>query len=586
VRGNVCRTYRCVKRGDRTRSQQRTRLVRTLEFEQRSGTHQAPYVTEGRGTEVPGPWTSKMGAPTHSIETLLQDVQRLLATKQVAAARERCAELGTTAPSDPRVWKLAAEIASRSNKPTEALDHLRRAVACAPEDTALLIQSAQYLLRWGRRRDALTVVAQAEGHDVRRPELLDAIGTLLTHAEEPGRALPFFVRAVAAAPRNAEFRYNLAMAQRMVGALEAAESNLDDVIAARPTDGEAYGARSALRKQTRDRNHVNELEGALERLKGQRAAFAVAFALAKELEDLQEYARSFSYLHAACQTYRASLRYDVTDDIAVLDSLRTSHTAERFAAHRPGYETSECIFIIGLPRSGTTLVERILGSHSQVYSAGELNAFPSVAVESVTERAGGPVNKLAFVEATLDLDFGQLGRAYLEATRPRTGHTPRFTDKLPLNYLYGGLIHAALPQARFLALRRHPMDSCYAMYKTLFAAAYPFTYELMDLARYYVAWDRLMRHWEAVIGDAWLPVNYEELVADQKGVSRRIVAHCGLDWEDRCLDFHNSSVAVTTASAVQVRQPLYADSVGKWRAYARELEPLARYLESNGIVID
>ena len=102
----------------------------------------------------------------------------------------------------------------------------------------------------------------------------------------------------------------------------------------------------------------------------------------------------------------------------------------------------------------------------------------------------------------------------------------------------------------------------------------------MDLARYYVAWDRLMRHWEAVIGDAWLPVNYEELVADQKGVSRRIVAHCGLDWEDRCLDFHNSSVAVTTASAVQVRQPLYADSVGKWRAYARELEPLARYLES------
>ena len=524
-----------------------------------------------------------MGVSTHSIETLLLDVQRLLATKQLAAARERCAELGATSPSDPRVWQLAAEIASRSNQSAEALDHLRRAVACAPADAALIIQYAQYLLRLGRRREALAAAAQAEGHDVRRPELLDAIGTLLTHAEEPGRGLPYFERAVEAAPRNAEIRYNLAMAQRMVGTLEQAETSLDGVIAARPADGEAYGARSALRKQTRERNHVAELERALERLKGQRAAIAVAFALAKELEDLREYARSFSYLRAACQKYRASLRYDVTDDIAVLDSLRTSHTAEKLATLRTAFETSECIFIVGLPRSGTTLVERILGSHNQVYSAGELNAFPSVAVEAVTKRVGGPVNKLAFVQATLDLDFEQLGRAYLEASRPQTGHTPKFTDKLPLNYLYAGLIHAALPQARFVALRRHPMDSCYAMYKTLFAAAYPFTYDLMDLARYYVAWDRLMRHWETVIGDAWLPVNYEGLVTEQEGVSREIVAHCGLDWEDRCLDFHNSSTAVTTASAVQVRQPLYADSVGKWRAYSRELEPLTRYLESNGI---
>ena len=551
-----------------------------------SQAHQASQVAEDRGTDVQSLRAREMGVPTHSIETLLQDVQRLLATKQLTTARERCAELGATSPSDPRVWKLAADIAARSNRPAESLEHLRQAVACAPADTALLIQYARYLLGLGRRREALTAAAEAERHDVHRPELLDAIGTLLTHADEPGRALPYFERAVAAAPRNAEFRYNLAMAQRMVGALDEAEGSLDDVIAARPADGEAYGARSALRKQTRERNHVTELERALERLTGQRAAIAVGFALAKELEDLREYARSFSYLHAACQKYRASFRYDVADDIAVLDSLRTSHTAEKIATLRAGFATSECNFIVGLPRSGTTLVEQILGSHSQVYSAGELNAFPSVAVEAVTKRISGPVNKLAFVQATLDLNFEQLGRAYLEATRPQTGHTPRFSDKLPLNYLYVGLIHAALPKARFLALRRDPMDSCYAMYKTLFAAAYPFTYDLTDLARYYVAWDRLMRHWESVIGDSWLTVNYEELVADQERVSRKIIAHCGLEWEDRCLDFHSSPEAVTTASAVQVRQPLYAGSVGKWRAYARELEPLARYLESNGIATD
>ena len=129
------------------------------------------------------------------------------------------------------------------------------------------------------------------------------------------------------------------------------------------------------------------------------------------------------------------------------------------------------------------------------------------------------------------------------------------------------------------------MDCCYAMYKTLFAAAYPFTYDLGDLARYYVAWERLMRHWQAVIGAAWLPVRYEELVSAPESVSRRIVAHCGLAWEKRCLQFHTQETAVTTASAVQVRRPVHSGSVGRWRLYAQQLEPLARYFESNGIPV-
>lgn len=520
-----------------------------------------------------------------SIESGLRDVRQLIAAGRLSAAGERCANLAQVAPTDPRVWSLSAEVSMSSKNFLAAAGFLRRTVECAPGDAPILIRYGLCLLRLGRCQEALAVALQAGALNLEGAPLHDALGALLTHVEEPALALPYFQRAVQTDPTNVDFRYNLAMAQRMVGALAAAEANLDQVIAARPEDGEAYNARSDLRKQTPERNHVSELEAVLPRVKNRRARLAVAFALAKELEDLGEYSRSFAHLRVACQSYRASIRYNVAEDVAVLEKLRTSHTATALHSLGSGFETQECIFIVGLPRSGTTLVERILGSHSEVYSAGELDVFPRVAIEAAARRAGGTVKKLDFVDSVLKLEAEKLGRAYIEGTRPRTGHTARFTDKMPLNYLYAGAIHSALPRARFIALQRHPMDSCYAMYKTLFAAAYPFTYDLTDLARYYVAWERLMRHWQDVIGEAWLSLGYEDLVGDQEGMSRKIVAHCGLAWEDRCLDFHTGSAPVTTASAVQVRRPLYSDSVGKWRAYATELEPLARHLEANGIPV-
>ena len=452
-------------------------------------------------------------------------------------------------------------------------------------DAAQLLQQAQSLMRLGRRAEALAVALQTEALAPAEPAIHDALGTLLTHLEEPLRALPHFEAAVNHVPASHDYRYNLAMAQRMVGQLAAAEDNLDRVIAARPDDGEAYYARSGLRRQTQPRNHVPELERTLRRLAGRRPGLPVAFALAKEWEDLGEYRRSFAQLHAANRAHRASLRYDVAEDIAVLDKLRTTHTADAIQRIASEFGNDECIFIVGLPRSGTTLVESILGAHPEVFAGGEMDLFPGVLIREVAARETSPVKKLDFVDRVLHLDHATVGKRYLDATRPRTGHTRKFTDKLPMNYLYAGLIHAALPRARFVALRRHPMDSCYAMYKTLFASAYPFSYDLGDLAQYFVAWEALMRHWDTVIGDAWLSVPYETLVASPESVIRGLVAHCGLEWEERCLQFHTRQTGVTTASAAQVRQPLYTDSVGKWRRYADELEPMARHFESHGIAV-
>ena len=311
------------------------------------------------------------------------------------------------------------------------------------------------------------------------------------------------------------------------------------------------------------------------------------YALAKEREDLGDYARNFAALEAGASLRRKGMRYDVANDVRTLDKIIELHDASALAQLGPGYETREPIFVLGLPRSGTTLVERILGNHRAVSAAGELRHFPEQMTQLARESLGGrdlPRDEL--VAHTLNLDMRELGRRYLESTRPRTGARPHFVDKLPLNYLYCGLIHGSLPRARIVHLRRHPLDACYAIYKTLFSHAYPFSYDLVELGQYYVAYDRLMSHWRTAMPGVIYDLHYEAIVADPEGETRRLLDHCGLEFESACLDFHRSPEASTTASAVQVRRPIYRDSVSRWRNVAAQLEPLTQVLRSNGIDLE
>jgi hypothetical protein len=228
----------------------------------------------------------------------------------------------------------------------------------------------------------------------------------------------------------------------------------------------------------------------------------------------------------------------------------------------------------------------MLGSHPEVFAAGELQAF-SVVVTQLAQRRGGTIrSQRDLIDRSLDIDPVELGAKYLEATRPRTGHTARFVDKMPTNYLNVLLIHRALPKARIVAVRRSPVDSCYAMYKSFLTGPYRFTNDLGDIARYYAAWCHLMDHWDSLLGSALLRVRYEDVVTDTERVARRLLDYCGLPWSRRCLAFHESAAAVATASASQVRRPIYASSIGKWRAYRTELQPLLSALRAEGIVIE
>jgi hypothetical protein len=264
--------------------------------------------------------------------------------------------------------------------------------------------------------------------------------------------------------------------------------------------------------------------------------------------------------------------------------------ARRLApAGRGGAGDGAPIFIVGLPRSGTTLVDRILSSHSQVQSLGEINDLSYALIAQAQrpeDEERGPPDRLELIRRSAQLDFAALGSDYLRRVAGYPRDKPRFIDKTPWNFLYLGLIALALPQARIIHLRREPMDSCLALYKTLFRSGSPYSYDLGDLARYYLAYHRLMEHWRRALPGRVLEVDYERLVQSQESATRELLEGCGLAFEPQCLEFHRNSAPAATASAVQVREPIHARSVGIWKDYARWLVPLAAALREGGVAID
>ena len=449
-------------------------------------------------------------------------------------------------------------------------------------------------LALGRRAAALEAAAAARRRAATNPLLFDAVGTLFSTLGEQRRALAAYDQAVARAPEDPRFRYNRASVRRFLGDLEGAEADFDHAIARNPQDFEAYLNRSELRRQTAARNHVAALEAlAAQPFAEWRGEVQVRYALAKEYEDLGRHAESFAQLRRGADKRREFLTYDVANDVATaqwiieafpaVPDVRMPGAAGASTAGAAGglgaAKANAPVFIVGLPRSGSTLLERILGSHSAMTSAGELNCFALALVGAANSRAGRALPRRELVSASATLDFAALGRDYLRSARETSGIAGRFIDKMPLNYLYCGLIRRALPDATIIHMTRHPMAAGYAMYKTLFKDGYPFSYDLRDIARYYGAYRRLMEHWRRVLPGALYEVSYEALVADQAGETRRLLAHCGLEWEEACAQFHRNPAASTTASASQVRRPIYRSSVEQWRHYEAELEPLREGLQ-------
>lgn len=383
-------------------------------------------------------------------------------------------------------------------------------------------------------------------------------------------------------PDDPSLVYNTASSAVALGRLGEAERLFARVIFLDPADHDAWQNRSTLRRWTEEENHVEALAYVASRLEPDAPGQApVHYALAKELEDLGRYDEAFAALQRGATARRRRLSYDVADDEAVMARIRSVFDRNWFERTPEAASQGGPVFILGLPRSGTTLTDRILSAHGDVESLGEINTLPL----AVTRLTGTGTDRLDRVDASASVDPSDLGRAYLDGSRGYGVSAPWLIDKTPLNFLYLGLIRKALPGARVVHLRRHPLDSCYAMYKTLFRMGYPFSYRLQDVGRYYLAYHALMAHWRSLLGDFMLDVDYEQLVEEPEREARRLLEFVGLDWDPACLDFHTRDAPAATASAAQVRQPIYRSSVARWRCYERQLAPLAGKLREQGIAL-
>jgi tetratricopeptide (TPR) repeat protein len=497
--------------------------------------------------------------PAKAMET----ARRALAGGDLTTAEQVCQQILSATPQHGGAWALLTETALQRGRPDAALVCANRAVALTPDDPIAHIMRAKCLLVAGEAPDALREAEAAAQLVGSAPAALDALGAIFGLLGLHARALELFRRAVAARSDVPQYLFNLAATERMTGMLDAAEAHCDAAIARDHAYGLAHYLRSDLRIQTVDRNHIQEMEHLLSARKlGSSGEVMLRFALAKEYEDLDQHAQAFAQVAAAGALQRRSVTYDAGAEIAEIERIIRTQTRAWLAACPAGFAGAEPVFVVGLPRTGTTLVERIIAGHSAMMAAGETGAFAVELRRATQARPAG-------------LDLAELGRRYVAAvTAIMVPGDRRLVDKTLQNYLYCGAIHAALPRAKIILVRRHPLDACWSIYKAHFQGQFLFSYDLGELAEYYLAYRRLAAHWRATLpAHAFLEVSYEDIVRDQAAQSQRLIAFVGLAWEDEVLRFHASTAPSATASAVQVRRPLYASSVGKWRQHAQTLEP-------------
>ena len=525
-----------------------------------------------------------------SLNEQLATASSLMQQGNLPAAEAAIAQVKTTHDSVASVWALASEISLRQGKMGHAWTEVNRAVNLDAHNARRYVQRARCAILAGLVTDAKQSVDAAAKAGVTQVDDQLMLASVLVRCDDHEGALAWYKKAEAIQPDRNELQRGLASVYRFTGDMDKAGKACNKALAADPHDYEMLNLRSSLRRQTRDDNHIRELKERLEKgVRDWRGAVQVAYAVSKELEDIEEYDEAFQYLEKGASLRRRSLKYDLHDDIKIFHAIKNAFTREALeVAAGHGYASDAPIFILGLPRTGSTLVERIVSSHSKVITAGELNDF---ALELLKLTAAGNKGRqparLDLPEASLTVDMHSLGQNYVNTVKPLLKDSPRFIDKLPLNSLYVGLIYLALPQARVVHVKRHPIDTCFAVYKYLFKNAYPFSYNLDELGDYFIEHHRLMEHWREVLPAGWMyDVQYEEIVQVQEKATGKLLDYLDLEWEDSCLDFHLNVQASTTGSASQVREPLYKSSVGKWSYYKKHLQPLIDKLVKAGINVD
>lgn len=480
-------------------------------------------------------------------------------------------------PFDVRAIRMLAELAWRIGRLHDAEHLLRRAVEISPGFTAARAQLALVLGRMGRPAEALPLLDtlfEQDGEDIGHLNLKAATVARLGDFDE---AIQLYESVLARAPKQPRVWMSYGHMLKTVGRQQEGITAYRKAIELNPHLGEAWFSLSNLKTVKFDEADIAAMKAALERsdLK-EEDRFHLDFALGKAMHDAGKTEEAFAHFAAGNELRRKSQPYSRQDTKNAVDRAIATFTATAFAERTGGCQAPDPIFIVGMPRAGSTLVEQILSSHSQVEGTSELPDLPAIA----RREPGYPKRalKLSTAERTA------MGDEYLQrASVQRRTDKPYFIDKLPNNWLYVPFIQLVLPNAKIIDARRHPLGCCFSNFRQHFARGQAFAYDLTDLGSYYANYVRLMAHIDDVLPGKVHRVIYEQMVEDTESEVRRLLDYCGLEFEPACLAFHETDRPVRTASSEQVRQPIYRDATDEWRRYEAHLGPLK---EALGDVLD
>ncbi len=450
-----------------------------------------------------------------------------------------------------------------------AIRHFEKAAALQPGFAAAHNNIGASLQSLGRSAEACAHFEKALAKDPGFAEAHHNLGWALQRLGRTDEALVHLERAVALNPRFAELHHSLGVVLMELGRFDEAYRAIERGIEIEPGRTAFYLSLSDCRRFDTSNRHFKALQKlgkSLERLPlDQQVEWH--FTMGKICDDLKEHRRSFGHWAEGNALKRRQINYDEAATLGLFQRIEAAFTREVMNGS-PGQGDPSVVptFIVGMPRSGTSLVEQMLAAHPKVFGAGEMGSLE-------------PSLPACFPECMDTLGAGELGRMGADCMRRLRASAPasaeRITDKLPANFLYLGLIRLMLPKARIIHVVRNPVDTCLSCYSRLFTSPQPYAYDLAELGRYFQAYDSLMTHWRSVLPDGMmLEVRYEDLVADMETAVRRILRHCGLEWDPACLSYHATKRPVRTSSVYQVRQPVYRTSVGRWRHYGSLLDPL------------
>ena len=483
-------------------------------------------------------------------------------------------------PNHSEAMLLLAGVAAAHNNYSDAEMLLLRSVEKSPNFSRAWLDLSKMQVELGKYPDALKSAERLVELNPDIAESLVALGNTQAQSNFTELAIETYRRAIDLSPAHQSAFSGLAHQLKTVGRQDEAVAAHRQNIKVNPSNTESYWSLANLKTFRFEASEVDTMEQLLEdKSLEDLSVVQLCNALGLEYEGRKDYARAFHYFERCNQTRRQLEKYDPVGHEVLINQIIDVFNADFFQEHKGlGNLDSSPILVVGLPRSGSTLIEQILASHSQVEGTHELSDLAQM-VQDLKRKSPRGTHFPENMREKKVQSWHDIGGQYLQRTDKYRSGTVHFIDKNPNNFIYCGLLQIILPNAKIINARRHPLDSSFGSYKQLFASGQPFSYDLCELGEYYIEYQRLMDHWHAVIPGKVLDVNYEDVVADLDTQVKRILDYCELPFEEACLRFHETDRAVKTASSEQVRKPIYASSVNLWKNYEPYIDELIEILE-------